>query len=307
MCTAIADGRRGIFGRTLDVARDFGAEAVLLPRDCPLPWESGRHFAIVGVGRMEGEAPLLFDGMNEKGLWGAALRYPDAVWGGGEGREVPSFALLSHVLGRCASLCEARALLCGIRVTGEAFSPALPPSPLHFIFADETGALVAEPEEGGLRLWENAVGVLANAPAFPSQMAHLSLYSHLGSGPSPRRLCAAPLSRVSGSDSFGLPGDFTSPSRFVRAAFYLHHLKGEGIPFGLRVLGGVSVPEGAVETEEGAHFTAYTSVADRTGGRYAVLPARALRPRLLSLRDREEGNRPRHFSLPREEEWEEFQ
>jgi hypothetical protein len=90
-------------------------------------------------------------------------------------------------------------------------------------------------------------------------------------------------------------------------AFYLHHLKGEGIPFGLRVLGGVSVPEGAVETEEGTHFTAYTSVADRTGGRYAVLPARALCPRILSLRGGEEGTAPRRYSLTWEERWEEFQ
>ena len=305
MCTAIADGRRGIFGRTLDVAEEYGEEALLLPRGCSLPFAGGRHLAIVGVGRMEGGVPLLFDGMNEKGLWGAALRYPPALWGGGEGEEVPSFALLPLVLGRCASLGEVRAYLGSIRVTDRPFSAVLPPSPLHFIFADGGGTLVAEPEAAGLRLWDSAVGVLANAPSYEAQLSHLAQFSHLGSVC--RRPCAAMPAPAAASSAVGLPGDFSSLSRFVRAAFYLHHLEGEGIPFGLRVLGGVSVPEGAVRTEEGTHFTAYTSVADRTGGRYAILPHRALCPRILSLRGGEEGTAPRRYSLAWEEQWEEFQ
>lgn len=303
MCTAIADGKRGVTGRTLDVARRFGEEALLLPRDCPLPWEGGRHLAILGVGRIEEGTPLLFDGMNERGLWGAALRYPEAVWNGGEGREVPSFALLAEVLGRCGSIGEARAFLVGTRATNRPFSAALPAAPLHFLFADGEGALVAEPEREGLRLWDAPVGVLANSPSFPAQLSHLSLFSHLGSAPSPCRLCPD-LAPAAGSGALGLPGDFSSPSRFVRAAFALRYLRGEGLPFGFAALGQVAVPKGAVENEEGRHFTVYTSVYDRAKMEMAVLPAGVFCPRTLSLRGREEGREPLSFSLAWEEEWE---
>ena len=90
------------------------------------------------------------------------------------------------------------------------------------LIADRTGCLVLESTADGLHLYENPAKVLANNPPFPQQMAHLNCYRSL-SVSTPAEASFAPglslpaLSR--GMGAMGLPGDLSSPSRFVRAAF----------------------------------------------------------------------------------------
>ena len=70
----------------------------------------------------------------------------------------------------------------------------------------------------------------------------------------------------------GLPGDLSSPSRFVRAAFTaLHSLcdEGEGISQFFHLLGSVEQVKGCCRLEDGSlEHTIYTSCCDTARGIY---------------------------------------
>ena len=105
-----------------------------------------------------------------------------------------------------------------------------PAAQLHWLLADATGALTLEPTAAGLQIYENPVGVLTNNPPFPQQLFALNNYMHL-SPRQPENTFApdVPLQAYSrGMGALGLPGDLSSGSRFVRAAFTkLHSVCGE--------------------------------------------------------------------------------
>ena len=89
------------------------------------------------------------------------------------------------------------------------------------MIADQTEAITIEPTEQGLMLYDNPLGVLTNNPPFPYHMVNICNYMNITSDEAKNRICKEvylePYSR--GLGSYGLPGDWTSASRFVRAAF----------------------------------------------------------------------------------------
>ena len=96
----------------------------------------------------------------------------------------------------------------------------------HWRISDATGrSVVLEIENNGQRhIYENTVGVLTNSPSFPWQVTHLNNYVHMQAGDvKPAEYGKTKLSAFgAGAGMWGLPGDITPPSRFVRAFFYLH-------------------------------------------------------------------------------------
>ena len=93
---------------------------------------------------------------------------------------------------------------------------------VHWRFAEPGGRVVVlEFTEGKAKFYENPLGVLTNSPNFPWHMTNLANYINLRSGSSQplqlaKDLQVKPLG--GGTGMLGLPGDFTPPSRFVRAA-----------------------------------------------------------------------------------------
>ena len=227
MCTAITYQTKGLYlGRTLDYEHDFGQTVTVTPRKYPFYFEKKRldnHFAIIGMARVEDGYPLYFDAMNEKGLAMAGLNFVgNAVYHDVKADivNVPHYAFISWVLSQCANLEEARALMKGVNLTGESFQ-SLPPAQLHWILADRSGSIVIESTDFGLHVYDNPVGVLTNNPPFPQQLFHLNNYLNLSPDePENRFSDQVSLSKYSrGMGALGLPGDLTSQSRFVRAAF----------------------------------------------------------------------------------------
>lgn len=161
MCTAISSGR--FFGRTLDVETEWGGEVI-------------RDGNIIGMARVADGVPLWFDAANEYGLCGAALNFPGlAVYRKESDKKynIPSYRLISFVLERCKNVCEAKVLLSEVNITPEAFAPDLPPTPLHWIFADPSGSIVFEQTAEGARIYHNEIGVLTNAPTFPEHLDNI--------------------------------------------------------------------------------------------------------------------------------------
>lgn len=213
MCTAISLPG-GFFGRTLDLHQSPGERVCRLERGQKLPLRCAEaavvRSSILGMAHESKGTPLFYDAMNEHGLAMAALRFPDlcAYHAPQEGKvNLAPFELIPYVLSSCASLMEAKALLSRVSLADVAFSPALPNTPLHFMLADSQGSLVVESTADGLHLYDNPAGVMTNSPDFPWHVQHLSLRAHRPGGD-----CAA-----------ALPGDVSSASRFVRAAYARAH------------------------------------------------------------------------------------
>ena len=269
MCTAVYADHR-YFGRTLDHTCSYGEEMVLAPRNFPLPFRQvqnlDRHHGILGMAHVAGGYPLYYDAMNEHGLCMAGLNFEGfARYGGPSRDQVAAFELIPWILGRCADLREARELLKTLSITDEDFSPALPAAQLHWLLADRKSSVTVEATAQGLRVWENPVGVLTNAPPFDDQMRRLADFMQLSSQP-PRNLLSdsvdlTPYSR--GMGAMGLPGDLSSQSRFVRASFTkLNALPGGREQF-FHILDTVRQTRGCCRMADGAmEYTLYSSCCD---------------------------------------------
>lgn len=142
----------------------------------------------------------------------------------------------------------------------------------HFFFMDAKGkTVVLEPKNGKLTAYENPYGVLTNAPEFPWHTENLKNYIHLRAKNKKEKQMNGQRIRQfgEGTGMLGLPGDFTPPSRFVRAAYYVSQTdknmaRTEAILQGFRILSQFDIPEGAVTDSEGSHSdeTLYTSIMD---------------------------------------------
>ena len=103
-------------------------------------------------------------------------------------------------------------------------------------------------------------------------MRHLAGFAHLSPLPPENHfpINLKPISR--GMGAVGLPGDLSSPSRFVRAAFTaLHSLcdESEGISQFFHLLGSVEQVKGCCRLEDGSlEHTIYTSCCDTARGIY---------------------------------------
>lgn len=284
MCTAATYRTKDFyFGRTLDYEFSYGEEITVTPRNYPFSFrylpEKREHYAIIGMAHVEEDYPLYYDAVNEKGLGMAGLNFVgNAVYGEvKEGKEnVAVFELIPYILSQCENTEEARELLGKIQITDTKFKEQLPNGRLHWIIADEKEAITVESVTEGLKIYENAPGVLTNNPPFPMQMFQLNNYMQLSSR-QPENLFSDRLSLETysrGMGALGLPGDLSSASRFVRVAFTkLHARSGEGeadsVGQFFHILGSVEQTRGCCELENGKYeITIYTSCCNATKGIY---------------------------------------
>ena len=299
MCTAISlRGNHHVFGRTLDLERSYGEVVAITPKNMPLHflhagmWEE--HFALLGVACVRDGVALYFDAINEAGLGMAGLNFPvSAVYRAPQSgaKNVASFELIPYVLARSRSVADAKRLLQGVCITNEAFSTELPPTPLHWMIADKESALVVESVAEGVRLYDDPFAVLANEPPFPHHAARMSEVLHLSPSPVPPvsfgGATLSPLSR--GTGAVGLPGDFSSPSRFLRASFAAAYTESgaserEEVARFFHVANTVSVPCGTVRAEDGTPVrTVYTACGCTDTLTYYTATYERRAPRAASL------------------------
>ncbi len=282
MCTAISLTAGGhLFGRTLDLEHSYGESVVISPRRFPFRFfcqpEQNRHHAIIGVAHVQDGTPLYYDAVNEHGLGIAALNFPhSAAYCTAEAEDwLAPYEVIPFLLGRCTTAHQAAVLLGGLSVAKRDFSPDLPCAPLHWMLADGQDCFVAEPREDGVRIYRNPVRVLTNEPPFPRQLDRLNDYLNLSPLPAENRFSATlDLTTCSrGMGAMGLPGDFSSPSRFVRAAFVSQNTRkysnaDEGVVRFFQLMACLTVPRGSVRLPQGDVETIYTACCDTARGVY---------------------------------------
>ena len=282
MCTAITFSKKDFyFGRTLDLEATYGEEVVISPQNYPLPFvqmpDFKCHHAIIGMAHVAEGYPLYYDAMNETGVCMAGLNFPGFAQYSKhvDGRDnVACFEFIPWVLGQCRNLKEVRKLLARLCLIETPFSTELPTAQLHWIISDKTGCITVEPLADGIRLYDNPVGVLTNNPPFDDQMFQLCNYMHLSPDPPQNHFSQnvdlKPYSR--GMGAIGLPGDLSSQSRFVRAAFTkLNSLctEEESVSQFFHILDSVSQTRGCCRLgKESCEITQYTSCCNASRGIY---------------------------------------
>ena len=135
--------------------------------------------------------------------------------------------------------------------------------------------ITVESVKDGLKIYENPVGVLTNNPTFDYHLTHLADYMQLSNQPAENRLGSDALQAYSrGMGAMGLPGDWSSASRFVRAAFVRQNStceKSELASVGqfFHILGAVDQQRGCVRLPDGrCEITVYTSCINTDKGIY---------------------------------------
>jgi len=313
MCTAITyHTENHYFGRNLDYEKTFGEHVVLMPRRYGLCYKclgdgllsSDDHYAMIGMAVLAEGYPLYFDAVNEKGLAMAGLHFVGNAFYEKPGIEkekadIAPYELIPWVLSQCESVAQARMLLQRTCVAAVPFNEHFPLSPLHFMIADKKQAIVVEPVQEGLKLYDNPVGVLTNNPPFPFHLANLSNYMNVTAQVPVNRfsekLSLLPYSR--GMGAIGLPGDVSSASRFVRAAFVrANSISGggeqESVNQFFHILASVEQVRGCVRPAPGQYeITTYSSCCNLEQGIYYYRTYDDFSIREVSMRDFDlEGN-----------------
>ena len=154
------------------------------------------------------------------------------------------------------------------------------PLPLHYVIHDPSGdCVVIEYTKGKVTLYDNPLGVMTNSPTFDWMLTNLDNYINLSMyNMSERQLRGLTLKQFGqGSGLYGLPGDYSPPSRFVRmVALSQAVVPAKGADAGLNqaiaILDNVDIPIGAVRGFEGKEErfdkTIWSVVADTSRLRY---------------------------------------
>ena len=167
---------------------------------------------------------FMVEGINEKGLSAGLFYFPN--YGkyppydpSQKEKSLADFQLVSYVLGECETVNEVKEKLQNIRVTN--IEPRS--STVHWRFTEPSGRqVVLEIVDETMRFYDNPLGVLTNSPGLEWHWTNLNNYINLQPGTTLEH-DYGPLQMKSfghGAGLLGLPGDFTPPSRFVRATFF---------------------------------------------------------------------------------------
>lgn len=284
MCTAITYKTKDFyFGRTLDYEISYGDEVTITPRNYEFNFRHKQniknHYAIIGMAYVTENYPLYYEAVNEKGLGIAGLnfvgnaQYNKKIKGKDN---ITQFEFIPWILSQSTTVKEAKKLIEKINFLDEPFSTNLPLAQLHWIISDSIESITVEAVKDGIKIYENPVGVLTNNPTFDKQMFELNNYMNL-STKSPKNTFAKSLNLEKysrGMGAIGLPGDLSSQSRFIRAAFVKMNSvskeeEKESVSQFFHILNSVEQQRGCCELDDGIfEITIYTSCCNTSKGIY---------------------------------------
>ena len=284
MCTAISFTTKDhYFGRNLDLEYSYIETVTITPRNYPLLFRKkeslNTHYAMIGIAYVHNGYPLYYDATNEMGLSMAGLNFPENADYKPEMPEkdnITPFEFIPWILGQCSTVKDTKVLLDKINLLEEHYNNKLPLSPLHWMISDRESSITVESVKDGLKIYENPVGVLTNNPTFDMQLFHLNNYMNLSpQKPENRFSDKVKLTRYSnGMGALGMPGDWSSQSRFVKTAFTkLNSVCGvseeESVSQFFHILGSVEHQRGCVDMgNELYEITLYSSCCNTDKGIY---------------------------------------
>lgn len=277
-----------VVGRSMEFGTELEPQIITYPKgfkttsrleknEKGLTWTN--RYAYTAVTAFSDE--IVVDGVNEAGLSMGLLWFPDytqypPVNPKEKSRTISLVDFGGWILGSFATIEEVKKGLKEVQLLPVKVPkiPYIPP--LHLSLHDRSGkSIVVEYIDGKMEISDNLVGVLTNIPEFSWHMTNLSNYVNLSS------LAESPLSLDQlnihplgmGSGLLGIPGDWTSPSRFVRMVTFKHIIKNaqntkQNINAAFHLLNTVDIPFGASKSADGSYisYTQWVVVKDLMTG-----------------------------------------
>jgi choloylglycine hydrolase len=297
-CTGIrliADDGTVVYARTLEFGTDLDSDVIMVPRgyartgttpqgDNGLKWTS--RYASLGANGVG--LPYLFDGLNEKGLAVGLFYFPTTAGyarynAADASRTIAPWQVGSWILENFATVEEVKRNIGSVAVPEVVFKSWGFAPPVHYVVHDASGkSIVIEYVGGKLHVHDNVLGVMTNSPTFDWHMTNLRNYVNFSMvNVPPAKVGSLTLTGFGqGTGMLGMPGDFTPPSRFVRAVAYstsvLPSKTGdEAVLQAFHILNNFDIPRGtAREDQKDAHgnviadYTLWTSASDLKARRF---------------------------------------
>jgi choloylglycine hydrolase len=333
-CTGVqvktADGAV-ITGRTLEFGTEMESEIIIIPRGktyvgtapggkAGLKWTT--KYGTVGMNELK--MPQVLDGVNEKGLGAGQFYFPgfaeyQPVPEGSASKALAPWELGTYLLTTCADVDEAVRAAKAILVGPTEFGPWKAVPGAHYRLQDASGkGAVLEFVDGKLKVHDNPLGVITNAPTFDWHLTNLRNYINLS--PMSVRpvdvggMKLAPLGQ--GTGMLGMPGDFTPPSRFVRAVALNQSADpvataADGVKLAFHLLNNFDIPKGAARDKSDGlvtgDFTQWTTVTDFTNRRFYFRTYDNSRIRMIDLKKCDfEASDFKYISIGAKEEFEDL-
>jgi choloylglycine hydrolase len=200
------------------------------------------------------------DGLNEKGLYVGVYYFSGfaeyAVYDSSQASQSMSVGdFMQWMLSSFETVDQVLDHLNKVKVVGvnnEQFGGA--DLPFHFKIADPSGKskIIEIVQKGEMKIYEPYLGVITNSPPYDWHVLNQRNYLHLSTTPNtPKTFGDYELvANGAGSGLIGLPGDFTPPSRFVRAAAFTASCRPLATSFdavleSFRILDNFNIPLGA--------------------------------------------------------------
>jgi choloylglycine hydrolase len=283
-----------VHGRTVEFGTKIDINIAAIPRGTEFkgraPGGDGLKYTskYAAVGAVTFKDMALADGLNEAGLATGIFYFPGfaqyaQVTDQNRSKALSPVDFTNWVLTQFATVAEVKsAIEAGQAIIAptvlDGWGPE--PPPFHYVVYDKSGAsIVIEPVGGTLKIHDNPLGVVTNSPTFDWHMTNLRNYISLR----PRNVASVKIGPVEltplgqGSGMVGMPGDFTPPSRFVRAAIYSATAvpsanAEEGITQTFHILNNFDIPKGVAGEKRGSEvgydYTLYTVARDPQNLRY---------------------------------------
>jgi choloylglycine hydrolase len=275
-----------IAARSLEFGVDLHSEVMIVPPGTALTGslpDGGKGISYTSkygfAGANGAGLTAIIDGINDQGLYVGLFYFPDYASYADAGKDNAARAMAPHeygnwLLGNFATVDEVKANFDKVVLVPTVVKELGQPAPVHFVVQDRSGkAVVIEPINKSLKIYDNPLGVVTNSPTFDWHMTNLRNYINLtATNVPPVDLGGVTLSQLrQGSGLRGLPGDFTPPSRFVRAvAFSQSAFPSDTAPQAVlqafHILNNFDIPYGAVRSaakdDAVAEMTTWTSASD---------------------------------------------
>ena len=228
------------------------------------------HGAIIGMAIVEENVPLYFDCANEAGLGIAGLNFPGYADYAAKPIEnktnIAAYEFPLWVVMHFSTVDEVEEALKDAVIVAKPINAKYPVSQLHFIIGDAKRSIVVEYTKDGMEIYHNDVDILTNQPGYAWHKENLRNYLNLDPKmPAEVDWRGAKFTAFgSGSLMRGIPGDYYSPSRFVRVAYLNTHYpvkstEQDNVSRLFYTLGGVSMVDGAAQMADGeCEITVYT-------------------------------------------------
>lgn len=281
MCTTVGfQYKEGmLLGRTLEIGVILDNKILYVPKNTKdfikgngVKYES--KYSVLGSGFFN--VPSFGDGINEMGLMGSNNFFPGYGSFSSEGIDgkvnTTTAEAFDFLLSRCKDVDEVKKEVKNINLLKNDKKEDKESASNHFFFMDSKGnKVVLEPKEGKLKEYNNPFGILTNSPEFSWHTTNLKNYVNLkAENINEKEFNEKIVTKFGeGTGMLGLPGDFTPPSRFIRAAYFVSNTpknlkRNEGILQAFRILSQFDIPVGSVIDPKEKHedITLYTSVMD---------------------------------------------